>query len=439
MFPFGRVLSRRGIVSLIQRPIAVQTYGLIESGNVIRKGAAGLMAEAGFGIASEISSKARDLHFRSLVIDTHADTTQRLLGNDFDLGAAHADGSIDIPRMREGGVGAIFFAIWIPGTVTGTEAVRRALGQIEAVRRHVARHPADLLFARTAQDVLAARAAGRIAVLLALEGGHMLNHDIGVLREYAGLGVRYMTLTHMRNTDWADASTEAAVHNGLSDFGKDVIREMNRLGMAVDVSHASDKAVADVLVTSEAPVFASHSSCYALCETPRNLRDDLIRALAAKGGVVQINFHVGFISQKFRDAEKADPELEREIDREAQRRSGADHARFMIEADNVAREMVALGKLPRVDWTEIVDHIDHAVEIAGADHVGLGSDFDGAGMPYGMEDASHLPRITDALLDRGYSDENIQKILGGNTLRFLQDVEVFAKPFVRNQLRGTLE
>ncbi|MGC2330610.1 MAG: dipeptidase [Candidatus Acidiferrales bacterium] len=391
------------------------------------------MAEAEFGVACGISSRARDLHFRSLVIDTHTDTTQRLLADDFDLAAAHSDGSIDIPRMREGGVGAIFFAVWIPGTVTGAEALRRALAQIEAVHRSVARHRRDLVLARTAQDILAARAAGRIAVLLAVEGGHMLNHDLGVLRQYADLGVRYMTLTHMRNTDWADASTEAPLHNGLSDFGKNVIREMNRLGMAVDVSHASDKAVADVLATSEAPVFASHSSCHAICATPRNLRDDLIRAIAAKGGVVQINFHMGFISQKFRDAEKAGAEFERAIEAEVKRRVGEAHARFMIEADNVVREMVAAGKLPRVEWTDIVDHIDRAVKIAGTDHVGLGSDFDGANMPYGMEDASRLPQITDALLDRGYSEEEIQMILGGNMLRFLQDVEAFAKPLVRNQ------
>jgi membrane dipeptidase len=396
---------------------------------VIRKGAAGLMTEVESSVASGISSRARDLHFRSLVIDTHTDTTQRLLSDDFDLGTAHADGSIDIPRLREGGVGAIFFAIWIPGAVTGAEAVGRALKQIEAVQRAVARHPSDLALARTAQDILAARTAGRIAVLLAVEGGHMLNHDLGVLRQYVDLGVRYLTLTHMRNTDWADASTDEPLHDGLSDFGKDVIREMNRLGVAVDVSHASDKTVADVLATSEAPVFASHSSCHALCARPRNLRDDLIRALAAKGGVVQINFHMGFLSQKFRNVEKADTQFEREIEAEVKRRSGGEPGRFMIEADSVVREMVAAGKLPRVEWTAILDHIDHAVKIAGADHVGLGSDFDGANMPYGMEDASHLPQITEALLDRGYSEEEIQMILGGNALRFLQNVEAFAKPF----------
>ena len=391
------------------------------------------MAEVESGVACSISSRARDLHFRSLVIDTHVDTTQRLLSGDFDLGAAHADGSIDIPRMREGGVGAIFFAVWVPGTVTGAEAVKRALAQIEAVHASVARHSRDLVLARSASNILSARAAGRIAVLLGLEGGHMLNHDLGVLRQYSELGVRYMTLTHMRNTDWADASTDAPLHNGLSDFGRDAIREMNHLGMAVDVSHASDKAVADVLATSAAPVFASHSSCHAICATPRNLRDDLIRAIAAKGGLIQINFHMGFISQIFRDAENAGAQFEREIEAEVKRRVGDDHGRFMIEADNVVREMVAQGKLPRVDWTHIPDHIDHAVRIAGADRVGLGSDFDGANMPYGMEDASHLPQITDALLDRGYSEDDIRRILGGNVLSFLQNVEAFAQPSLQNK------
>ncbi|MGD0956864.1 MAG: dipeptidase [Candidatus Acidiferrales bacterium] len=375
----------------------------------------------------DVPSKARDLHFRSIIIDTHADTTQRLLAADFDLGARHVDGSIDIPRLHEGGVAAVFFAIWVPGTVTGREAVQRALDQIDAVRRHVDLHPNDLRLAATPRDIRGARAAGQIAVLLGVEGGHMMNRDLDALRQYASLGVRYMTLTHMRNTDWADASTDSAVHNGLSDFGKQVIREMNRLGVLVDVSHVSDKAFRDVLAVSEAPAFASHSSCRAICETPRNLSDEAIRALAAKGGVIQINFHVGFISQKFRDAENANPELQQEIEVETNRRCGENDARRLVESDKVVREYVAGGKLPRVDWTEIVDHVDHAVKVAGVDHVGLGSDFDGADMPYGMEDASHLPQITEALIERGYSEISIQKILGENTLRLLQDVESAAK------------
>jgi membrane dipeptidase len=379
------------------------------------------------GALSEISAKARDLHFRSLVVDTHTDTTQRFVYGDFDLGVRHADGSVDIPRMREGGLGAIFFAVWIKGTIAGREAVERAFAQIDAIRRQVARHPSDLAAATTASDIRRARAAGKIAVLTAVEGGHMMNRDLGVLREFASLGVSYMTLTHTHNTEWADASTAQPVHDGLSEFGKQAIAEMNRLGMAVDVSHISDKTLGDVLEVSEAPVLASHSSCQALCRAPRNLSDAMIEALAAHDGVMQINFHMGFLSQEFRDAEKAQPELWKQIDAEALKRCGENDACQILESDKIVRGFVAEGKLPRVEWTRIVDHIDHAVKVAGIDHVGLGSDFDGAEMPYGMEDASSLPRITDALLRRGYSEAGIEKILGGNALRLMQDVEAQAK------------
>jgi len=387
----------------------------------------GVLSSLAFDAQSEISAKARDLHFRSLVVDTHTDTTQRFLFGDFDLGARHADGSVDIPRMRDGGLGAIFFAVWIKGTITGREAVERALAQIEAIRRQVALHPNDLAAARTAGDIRRARTAGKIAVLTAVEGGHMMNGDLGVLREFASLGVSYMTLTHVQNTDWADASTAKPAHNGLSEFGKQAIAEMNRLGMIVDVSHVSDKTLCDVLVVSEAPVLASHSSCQALCKTPRNLSDEMMKALAAKGGVVQINFHMGFLSQEFRDAEKAQPELGKQIEAEAEKRCGENDACQILESDKIVRGFVAEGKLPRVEWTLIVDHIDHAVKVAGIDHVGIGSDFDGAEMPFGMEDASRLPRITEALLQRGYSETDIEKILGGNALRLMQDVEAAAK------------
>jgi len=375
----------------------------------------------------DISAAARALHFRSIVIDTHADTTQRLIYDGFDLGKRHPDGSIDIPRLREGGVSAIFLAVWIPGTATGPGAVQRALGQIAAIRRHVDLHASDLALARTADGICRARQAGRIAVLIGVEGGHMMNGDLGVLRQFASLGVSYMTLTHARNTDWADASTDNPLHNGLSDFGKEVIGEMNRLGMIVDVSHISDKALRDVLAVSQAPVFASHSSCRALCNSPRNLSDEMIEALAARNGLIQINFHMGFLSQAFRESEKARPELEVEIDAQLDRLCGENMACRLLESDRIMRTLVGEGKLPRVDWTEIVRHIDRAVGIAGAEHVGLGSDFDGAQMPYGMEDASRLPLITDALLEQGYSEGDIQKILGGNMLRLMQDVEAAAK------------
>ena len=385
------------------------------------------MSQIEFAHHVGISAAARDLHSRSIVIDTHADTTQRLLFDRFDLGVRHADGSIDIPRMREGGLGAIFLAVWVPGTVTGAEAVQRALRQIDAIHRQVKLHSKDLAVAKSADDIRRARAAGQIAVLMAIEGGHMMNHDLGVLREYASLGVSYMTLTHTRTTDWADSSTDKQAHNGLSDFGKKAIGEMNRLGMIVDVSHVSDKAFADVLETSEAPALASHSSCRAICDTPRNLSDRMIEALARAGGVVQINFHMGFLSAEFRAAEKADPAIEKRIEAEAKKRCGENVACVLLESDRMIRALVAEGKLPRVEWTKIIDHVDHAVKVAGADHVGLGSDFDGAEMPYGMEDASQLPRITEALLQKGYSESDIRKILGGNVLRLMQDVGAAAK------------
>ena len=374
-----------------------------------------------------ISQKAHDLHFRSLVVDTHDDTTQRLLDPKFDLGERHANGSIDIPRMREGGLDALFFSIYIPGTVTGPTAVQRALEQIEAVRRQVTLYPNALVLATTAAEIRSAFAARKIAVLLGVEGGHMINDDLKNVDKFASLGVRYMTLTHMLNTDWADSSTDKPSHNGLTDFGKQVVLEMNRVGMMVDVSHIADKTFYDVLATSRAPVIASHSSCRALDDAPRNMTDDMIKALAAKGGVIQINYHVGFLSQEFRDAEKAAPDLGKAIEAESKKRCGGQEACQLIEADKILREYVEQGKLPRVYWTKIIDHIDHAVKLVGADHVGLGSDFDGADMPYGMEDATHLPQITNALLEEGYSESDIIKILGANTLRLMRDVEAASK------------
>jgi membrane dipeptidase len=378
------------------------------------------------GTDAAVTQQAHDLHFGSIVVDTHDDTTQRLLDPKFNLGTKHADGSIDIPRMRAGGLDAIFFSIWIPGTVTGPTAVRRALDQIAAVRLAVDRHPGDLVLCTTADEIRTAKKANKIAVLMGVEGGHMINNSLATLDQFYTLGVRYMTLTHTVNTEWADSSGDKAAHDGLTPFGKKVIAEMNKQGMIVDISHVADKTFYDVLATSQAPVIASHSSCRALCSHPRNMTDEMIKALAAKGGVIQINYHVGFLSQEFQDASKANPELGKQIEAEAKKRCNGDEACELIEADKITRDYVAQGKLPRVEWTKIIDHIDHAVKLVGADHVGLGSDFDGADMPYGMEDASDLPKITNALLAKGYSPADIQKILGGNTLRLMQDVEAVA-------------
>ena len=389
---------------------------------------AGLFVSAGAFLAAavtadDISARAKKLHFSCIVVDTHDDTTQRFLDGRFDIGERSSSGSIDVPRMKEGGLGAISFSIWIPSKVTGPEAVNRAMAQIDAVREQVRKHPKDMVLATTAAEIREARKQGKIAALMGVEGGHMINSNLGVLRSYAALGVRYMTLTHSGNDEWADSSTDKAVHNGLTDFGKEVVREMNRLGVIVDISHVSDKTFYDALETSKAPLFASHSSCRAICDAPRNMTDQMMKDLAAKGGVVQINYHVGFLSQEFRDAEKANPEINKAISAEVTKRCGENEGCQLMEGDRITREYVEQGKLPRVDFSKIIEHIDHAVKVAGVEHVGLGSDFDGANMPYGMEDATKLPKITEALLKKGYSEGEVKKILGENTLHIMTEVE----------------
>ncbi len=389
-----------------------------------------VLSLGGLFVARAVSSdsifeRGKRLHFSSIVVDTHDDTTQLLLDPKFDLGARHSGGSIDIPRMREGGLSAIFFSIWLPSKITGPVAVQKALDQIDAVREQVRKHPKDLALVTTAAEILKAHKDGKIAALIGVEGGHMIASDLGVLRIYAALGMRYMTLTHSGNDEWADSSTDKPVHNGLTDFGKDVVREMNRLGVMVDISHVSDKTFYDALEVSKAPLLASHSSCRAICDAARNMTDQMMKDLAAKGGVVQINYHVGFLSQEFRNAEKANPQINESIAKEVTQRCGSDgnEGCMLMEGDRITREYVVKGMLPRVEYTKIIEHIDHAVKVAGIDHVGLGSDFDGANMPYGMEDASMLPKITEALLQKGYSEGDAKKILGENTLRLMGAVE----------------
>jgi membrane dipeptidase len=367
--------------------------------------------------ADDLSSPAREIHFSSLVFDTHADTPQRLLFDQFDLGSRDAEGCVDIPRLREGGVGAIFFALWVPVEITGGAATRRARNLLDAVIRQIEIHRGDLALATSSEEIRAARAENKIAVLLGIEGGHAVDNDLAILRDFHARGVRYMTLTHNAPTEWADSSNAAPRHNGLTDFGKQVIREMNRLGMLVDISHVSDRTFYDVLGITRAPVIASHSCCRALCDAPRNLDDAMIKALAAGGGVIHITFHDSFLSQEYANANRA---LASEIatrGRAATEKFGENEARKLMEGQRWSDELIRAGKLPRVSWEKIVDHIDHAVGIAGVDHVGVGSDFDGAFMPEGMEDASNFPRLTEGLLRRGYGETDIRKILGQNTLR----------------------
>jgi membrane dipeptidase len=371
----------------------------------------------------DIAEHARKLHFSSIVLDTHDDTTQRFFTKNFDIGKRNPDGAIDIPRMREGGMNAIFFSIWIDGRIMGPPAVQKALDQIDAVHENVRKYAKDFAFCRTAEEVRRAHAQGKIAALIGVEGGHMIGNDIRVLRMFGDLGVRYMTLTHFYNDEWADSSTAKPEHNGLTDFGKDIVREMNRQGIMVDISHVSDKTFYDALEVSKAPLLASHSSCRALCNHVRDMTDEMIKALAAKGGVIQINYEKSFIDQGYKDAQdKNSGGVVALID--AIRKECGDNQecteRKMAEME---KQAIAEGKLPHVSWERIIDHIDHVVKLVGADHVGLGSDFDGANMPEGMEDCTHLPRITEALLRKGYSDDDIRQILGGNLLRVMEQTE----------------
>jgi len=373
--------------------------------------------------ADELSARAREIHFSSLVLDTHADTPQRFFFDQFDLGNRDAEGCVDIPRLREGGVGAIFFALWVPVEITGGAATHRARGLLEATLKQIEIHGNDLALCTSSREVRAARAENKIVVLLGVEGGHAIDNDLAVLREFHERGVRYMTLTHNAATEWADSSNDAPRHNGLTDFGKQVIREMNRLGMLVDVSHVSDSTFYDGLETSRAPVIASHSCCRAICDAPRNLDDAMIKALASRGGVIHITFHDSFLSQEYANARRA---LASEIATQEQAVSekfGENEARNLMELQRLSDESIRAGKLPQVSWEKIVEHIDHAARVAGADHVGIGSDFDGAFMPAGMEDASKFPAITEGLLRRGYKEADIRNILGENTLRVMDDAE----------------
>jgi membrane dipeptidase len=352
-----------------------------------------------------VEARAARIHKQAIVVDTHIDTPLMLEKPGWDFMVRHTPGPepdenhVDLPRLNEGGLDAAFFSIWMPGTVTGPEAVKRALVLIDRVRSLVERQPNEMVLATTAADVRAAHRAGKFAALIGMEGGHMIDDSLAVLRDYHRLGVRYLTLSHSVNTKWADSSGDKPAHNGLTDFGKDVVRELNRLGVMVDISHVADKTFWDALETSKAPLVASHSSMRAIGGHARNMTDDMVRALGAKGGVVMINYSVGFLSNE----------------------------RFQAQQRNVP-----VAELPRVSWEKIVDHIDYAVKLVGPTHVGLGSDFDGTTVPDGMEDVSKLPKITAALLAKGYSEQDVKNILGENILRLLERVDA-----VGRELRGT--
>ncbi len=366
---------------------------------------------------------------QAVVVDLHDDTTQMITDEAYNLAEQHDFGQIDIPRMKVGHVAGLFLSIWTDTVAfTPSEAVHRTLLQIDSVRREIARHPAELELATTADQIVAARQHGHIAMLMGVEGGHAIDSDLAILRTYYQLGARYMTLTHTNHTPWADTSSKPPVHNGLTDFGRQVVREMNRLGMMVDISHVSDKTFYDVLATSAAPVIASHSSCRALANAPRNMTDDMLRAIAAKNGVVHINFYEAFLDGNYASRLKgltAEAAEQAAIDKKTPK--FGDRSNYGPESRKVNAKIIA--KLGRVPLSKLLDHFEHAVKVAGIDHVGLGSDFDGVedALPQGMEDISKFPNLVAGLMDRGFSDADIVKILGGNTLRVMRDVEKAAK------------
>src|SRR5579871_3852225 len=381
-------------------------------------------------VARPKADDAAAIHQSAIIIDTHADTPQRFLDEHFDLGqdTPVSEGHEDLGKIRQGNLAAEFFSIWVEPEFKGHYA-RRALDLIDSVYQQAARHPDKMTMAFSAADIVRAHQQHKFAALMGIEGGHAIENDIRLLREFYRLGVRYMTLTWSNTNEWGDSSGDIddpkiQHHNGLTDFGKQVVLEMNRLGMMVDISHVADKTFWDAIATSKAPLIASHSSCRALVNAPRNMTDDMLRAVAKNGGVVQVNFFSGFDDQAFWDASKAQSKDEAAaVQKYLDEMKAQGKPVNYIEVDRIEREWLA--KLPRPPLSALIDHIDHIAKVAGIDHVGLGSDFDGVSgaTPTGIDSAADLPKITQALLDRGYSDEDIKKILGGNLMRVFREVE----------------
>jgi len=388
-------------------------------------------------IASDVSSapprppvvlteEALRIHRQALVFDGHNDLPWkvRTKGHSsfetLDLAVEQPELHTDIARLKTGGLGAQFWSAFVPvSTIHEGGATRHALEQIDLIHRMAQRYPDTFEMAFTADDVLRIHASGKIASLIGIEGGHTIENSLGVLRMFHALGVRYMTLTHVESIDWADASTDESRHGGLTEFGEEVIREMNRLGMLVDLSHVSDGTAGDVLRVSRAPVIASHSSAYALAAHPRNLSDELLRGIRDNNGVVMVNFYSGFV----------EPEAAQVMQHMFKTLKGL---RSANPDERDFEEAVSLWRrdhpMPSGTIHMVVDHIDHVVKVAGIDHVGLGSDYDGVTtLPDQLEDVSTYPYITQELLNRGYAKADIHKILGSNALRALRDAEGIAK------------
>jgi membrane dipeptidase len=378
-----------------------------------------------------VSARAQKLHDSLLVVDTHADTPQRFLDEGFDIGSTDPKdiGHISLDKARRGNRGAEFFSIWVdPDTNRGHFALH-TFDLIDSVYEQAARHPDRMMMAFSPNDIDRARKEHKLAALMGIEGGHSIENDMHLLRDYYRLGVRYMTLSWSNTNEWADSSgdiDDAKVqhHNGLTDFGKQVVLEMNRLGMMVDISHVADKTFWDAIATSKAPVIASHSSARALVDAPRNMTDDMLRAVTTNGGVVQVNFYDGFVDEDYRRAMIAQAKDQAAaVQLYVDRMKAEGKTVTYVDEDRIEREWAA--KIPRPPLKSLIDHIDHIAKVAGIDHVGLGSDFDGVSgaTPQGIDSAADLPKITQALLDRGYKEDDIRKILGGNLMRVFREVE----------------
>jgi membrane dipeptidase len=378
-----------------------------------------------------ISPKARQIQESALVIDTHADTPQRFLDEGFDIGSTDPNdiGHLSLDKAKRGNLGAEFFSIWVDPETNEGHFAKHTFDLIDSVYEQAARHPDRMMMAFSTEDIERAHREHKLAACMGIEGGHSIENDIHLLRDYYRLGVRYMTLSWSNTNEWADSSGDiddpkVQHHNGLTDFGKQVVLEMNRLGMMVDISHVADKTFWDTIATTKAPVIASHSSARALVNAPRNMTDDMLRAVTKNGGVVQVNFFNGFDDENFRkalDAQRAD--LKAATDKFIAERKAEGKPVTYIDLDRLSREWMA--KIPRPPLKSLIDHIDHIAKVAGIDHVGLGSDFDGVSgaTSSGIDSAADLPKITQALLDRGYSEADIKKILGGNLMRVFRDVE----------------
>ena len=367
------------------------------------------------------------IHASALVIDTHADTPQRFLDEGWDFTSDLAGGHINLETARRGNLAAEFFAIWVDPSQHVGRFATRALELADAALEQVRRHPEELQLCLSPADILDARAKGKFAVLLGLEGGHSIESSLGLLRTFHRLGVRYMTLTWANNNEWADSSGDTPIHHGLTDFGRDVIREMNRLGMMVDVSHVSDKTFWDVLETSTAPVIASHSSARTITPSHRNLTDEQLKALAAQGGVALVNFHPAFIDETWQQAWKA-LRPERDAAFKAAAKPFRDAGQSVPFHISHQVDRVFTLRIPRPPFASLIAHFEHMIQVAGVDHVGIGTDFDGIqDLPEGIDSAADLPRITEALAAKGYTAKDLHKVLGGNLMRVFNDVQAHAR------------